>query len=832
MKRKLRGFKRTAIELDFNLYRVDVPIPRLAGDELSVIDIHPEGIERTLMLVHGYAGCAETWEHQINHFSKHYRVVAPDLRGHGQSSAPFSRYTMSELVADLHQISQHLDLPEQFALVGHSFGGSICVEYATAHPEQLDHLVLIATAGEYPLPKIARAFFRLPAAFFRPWWKYRGRWNAEIIAFKRMARNNMVRWQGWSMMEQLKVPTLVITGQRDNYFPRRVYDDVGKTIPNAVVTDIGASKHKVQLERHRAVNREIEHFLDGDKKASSWRANIDEVDLADRRRWLDFYSPGTPKTVPIPRRPLHEFLQSATEWFPKRTATICYGSKMSYDRLYRNASQFAHALHGLGVNPGDRVMIALPNMPQFIVAYYGILLTGGVVVLSNPDADIQQVIQQLRKTDAKVLVTLKSFRELARKARRDGGVREVVLAEFDKGVPELVYQQLNSRWRIAGVDEENAKPDSEVTGQLMSELTEDAPYYPPEISVSSDDLAAILFTSGTTDNPKGVCLTHHNLVANAIQTRHWVMDLEYGKEVFLAVVPLLHSYGMTTTMNVPITTASTIVLLPIFEPRQVLEHVKAYRPTLFPGAPSMYAILAQQPNARSSGLDSIRACISGSSPLPVEVQESFEKLTHGRLVEGYGLTEASPVTHANPLNDRRKPGSIGLPLPNTDAKIVDLATGEDLPPGQIGELLVKGPQVMQGYWKMPSETRALLEDGWLDTGDVAIMDADGFFHIIGRSRDLIRAGEHTVYPRDVEELLYENNKVREVAVVGVPRAAPNQKVKAFVVLQEGADLSEEELIDLCNRRLQEYEVPWEIEFRAELPKSFTGKVIRRLLVEP
>ncbi len=832
MKRNLRGFKRSAIELDFNLYRVDVPITGLAGDELSVIDIQPEGVERAIMLVHGYAGCAETWEHQINHFSRRYRVIAPDLRGHGQSDAPFTRYTMRELVADIYQISQYLALPEQFALVGHSFGGSICVEYASAHPEQINHLVLIATAGEYPVPQIAKFLFRLPAAFYRPWWPYRGRWNTEIHVFKRMALNNMIRWHGWDQMAALRLPTLVITGQRDNYFPRRVYDDVGQAVPEAEVIDVGASKHKVQLERHQAVNRAIERFLDEDKKRSSWRPDIEASVLAQNRPWLDNYSQGTPKTLPIPRRPLHAFLRSAAEWLPKRTATIFYGKRMSYGKLNRYANQFAHVLHGLGVKPGDRVMIVLPNMPQFIIAYYGTLISGGVVVLSNPDADIERVVQQLQQTEAKILVTLRGFDELARAAQKLESVREVVLAEFDKSTPDMVSHKLMAGWRIAGAGRLEAETPSEPAGLLMDELTRDAPYESPGVPVSSDDLAAILFTSGTTDDPKGVCLSHYNLVANTIQTRHWVPNMEYGKEVFLSVVPLLHSYGMTTTMNVPVATAGTIVLLPVFEPSQVLDHIRAYKPTVFPGAPSMYAALALVPNARAYNLESIRACISGSAPLPVEVQESFEKLTRGRLVEGYGLTEASPVTHANPLDGRHRPGSIGVPLPNTEARIVDLASGEELPPGQVGQLMVKGPQVMMGYWQQPSETRALLADGWLDTGDVALMDADGFFHIIGRTRDLIRAGEHTVYPRDVEELLYENNKVREVAVVGVPRAAPQQKVKAFVVPREGVDLSREELLAFCRRRLEEYAVPWEIEFREELPKSFTGKVVRRLLVEP
>ena len=362
----------------------------------------------------------------------------------------------------------------------------------------------------------------------------------------------------------------------------------------------------------------------------------------------------------------------------------------------------------------------------------------------------------------------------------------------------------------------------------------DAAREPPEVDVSSEDLAAILYTSGTTDEPKGVCLTHANLVANALQTRHWIPDLHYGVETFLAVIPLTHSYGMTAAMNIPVAMGATIVLLPVFELKQVLQHIKQFKPTIFPGVPSIYMAINQAPGVRSFGLSSIKACISGAAPLPVEVQEAFEKLTRGRLVEGYGLTEASPVTHANPLDGVRKVGSMGIPIPNTDAKIVDLATGQDLPVGRIGELLVKGPQVMRGYWGQeeadePSES--MLKDGWLYTGDVAVMDADGYFQIIGRKRDTIMAGDYSVYPRDVEEVLYENSKVMEVAVVGVESGKSGQNVKAFVVPRPGTNLSKEELLELCRQRLEEYAVPWDIEFRQELPKSFVGKVLRRLLVE-
>jgi long-chain acyl-CoA synthetase len=370
---------------------------------------------------------------------------------------------------------------------------------------------------------------------------------------------------------------------------------------------------------------------------------------------------------------------------------------------------------------------------------------------------------------------------------------------------------------------------------LMREIAEDIA--PPDVQISPDDLAVIVFTSGTTDLPKGVCLTHSNLVANTLQTRHWVPDLEYGQEVCLSVLPLMHSYGMTAAMNVPIALAATIVLLPVFELNEVLEHIKKYKPTIFPGVPAIYTAINHAPNVRSYGLSSIKACLSGAAPLPVEVQEEFEKLTRGRLVEGYGLSEASPTTHANPLYGVRKIGSIGVPLPNTDAKIVDLVTGEDVSVGSIGELAVRGPQVMHGYWnerEHVDKAESVLRDGWLYTGDLAVMDSDGYFQIISRKRDTIMAGEYSVYPRDIEEVLYENSKVLEVAVVGVTSpdpAVPGQRVKAFVVPRPGTKLSKEELLELCRRRLEAYAIPWEIEFREELPKSFVGKVLRRLLVE-
>jgi long-chain acyl-CoA synthetase len=831
MKRELKGLKRREIQLDLNLYRVEVPIPGLADAYLRVVDIHPKPARKAMVFVHGYAGCAETWEYQINHFMKEYRVIVPDLRGHGQSDAPFTQYTMSELIQDLEATVTALDLRDPFTLIGHSFGGSICAEYAVAFPERLEKLILLATAGEYPVPRIASLASRIPTAAIRPLWRYRPRWNADVHVMKRMMLNNMLNWRGWDIFKRIQTPTMIITGERDRYFPRRVYVQVAEAIPGVEVVDIGASKHKVQLERHQAVNRAIERFVRGDEGGErlSWRAQAAETAVG--RPWLQSYGKHTPHSFPIPHQPLHRFLEATAAMLPKRTATVFYGSKLTYQQLNRRVNQFAHALHGLGVRPGDRVMVVLPNIPQMIIAFYATLKIGGVVVLPNPDADGPTILDQIRMSQARVLVTLRAFARLADQVAGEVPI-SIVLAEVRNAVSARIYRNLLSRWEAAGFRMSD-DPDDMQVGHSLEALIMDASRESPKVSVDSDDLAAILFTSGTTDEPKGVCLSHANLVANALQTRHWIPDLRMGRETFLSVIPLTHSYGMTTAMNIPIVMGATIVLLPVFELDQVLEHIRQYKPSIFPGVPSIYTAINQAPGVRSYGLASIKACISGAAPLPVEVQETFEKLTQGRLVEGYGLTEASPVTHANPFKRTGKVGSIGVPIPNTEAKIVDLMNGEDLPPGQIGELLVRGPQVMLGYWEEGSQEEAspAIQDGWLYTGDVAVMDGEGFFRIISRKRDTIMAGEYSVYPRDVEEVLYENSKVLEAAVVGVAAGEGGQRVKAFVVPRPGTTLSAEELIELCRRRLDEYAVPWEIEFREELPKSFVGKVLRRMLVE-
>jgi long-chain acyl-CoA synthetase len=825
MKRELRGIKRSDIQLDFDLYRVNVPMPGVVGDQLSVIDIRPEGVERTIVFVHGYAGCAETWERQINYFARDYRVVVPDLRGHGQSDAPYTRYTMPELVADLYAIGQHLHLPPQLDLVGHSFGGSVCVEYASAHPELINHLVLIATAGEYPVPKAVALAYRLPTTLLRPVWDYRPRWNAELHVMKRMANNNMLQWRGWALMRSLRVPTLVITGERDTYFPRNVIEEVARVIPGAERVDVGASKHKIQLERHQAVNRAIKRFIQADEPDITWRREAAEELAEPGRPWLKAYGKATPKTVPIPARPLPEFLESAADWSPKRLATVFQGNKLTYARLNQRVNQFAHTLHGLGIRPGDRVMLFLPNSPDLVTAYYGTLRAGGVVVLPSLHGDPAQIVAQARTTSAEVLVILQDFGELARAAQTHAGVRDVLTVALPHTVQPGAYRAMLHALGFTG---ETPLAGDEPVGRSMAELIQDAPAHGLDLGRSSADLAVIAFTNGVEGGPKGACLTHSNLVANALQLRHWLHDLQYGQETFVSALPLLHSYGMTAAMNLPIAVGATMLLLPGFDMSELLELIWTHQPTVFPGLPAMFAAISQVPNLRAYGFGTIRTCLSGGAPLPVELHEAFERLTRTRLLESYGLTEASSITHVDPLLAPRKAGSVGVPLPNTDARVVDPASGVELAVGQVGELTIKGPQVMAHYWGA-EDSGNVLRDGWLYTGDLALMDSDGFFRIVGRQKDAIVLPEGTIYPRDVEEVLYENNKVQEAVVIGAVDVDGVQQIIAYVVPRPRAAPTSEELINFCQRRLEPHAVPTVIEFRQDLPRSSTGKVARRLL---
>ncbi|MEI7769680.1 MAG: long-chain fatty acid--CoA ligase [Chloroflexales bacterium] len=545
--------------------------------------------------------------------------------------------------------------------------------------------------------------------------------------------------------------------------------------------------------------------------------------------WLAHYDAGVPRALEITPAPIPALLAAAAERFPDAPAVAFYGRTISYAELRGAALRFAGGLRRAGLAPGERVMLMLPNVPQAAICYYGALLAGGVVVLSNPLTDAAKLVHELADSGAGTLVALSMFSDLVEQARTAGGVSRVIYTNLKEYLPST---QRGLFTLLRQGREGHRVPDAIARQALwLQHMLADDPGELPQLR--ADDDAVILYTSGTTGQPKGVLHTHASLHANALQTSAWFANAESGRERVLCAVPFSHSYGMTTCMNLSVALAAAMILLPTFETMNVLRAIKRERPTIFPGVPPMYAALNETRNVRRYGLSSLKGCLSGAAPLPVELQEGFERITRARLVEGYGLTEAGPATHANPLFGERRAGYIGLPLPNTEARVVDLHSGANLPPGEIGELLVRGPQLMKGYWGRPEETaEALTPDGWLRTGDVARMSADGYFQVIERKKEMIIAGAYNIYPRDVEEVLYEHPKVVDAAVVGVPGPDGRPEIRAFVVLRAGERVSEEEVFAFLRDRLHLSAMPSSVEFREALPRSFIGKIMRRLLVEP
>ncbi|MEO7911942.1 MAG: long-chain fatty acid--CoA ligase [Roseiflexaceae bacterium] len=553
------------------------------------------------------------------------------------------------------------------------------------------------------------------------------------------------------------------------------------------------------------------------------------------RPWLAHYDSGVPHVINVPPITLPELLAQAAHDFPTAPAILFYGTTISYAELDALAWRFASALVRAGVAAGERVALVLPNTPQSVICFYGALRAGATVVLANPLHEAGALIRQVEDAQAASIVALSMFHPLITQARARVPFERVIYTNLKEYLPATqrrlftLLRQEREGHRVPAAEAQR----SLWLARVLEESRQLEPATPAWRAPATDQPAVILYTGGTTGDAKGVLHTHRSLVANVLQTHAWVPDLRRGRERVLCALPFSHAYGMTACMNFAVALAAAMILLPTFETENVLHATRREHPTVFPGVPPMYAAFSDVKDVRDYGLASLRACISGAAPLPIEVQEGFERITRARLVEGYGLTEAGPVTHVNPVAGAHRHGFIGLPLPSTDAKIVDAASGTALPHGQIGELLVRGPQLMQGYWNRPAETaEAITPDGWLRTGDLARMDADGFFQVIERKKEMIVAGRYNIYPRDVEEVLYEHPKVLEAAVAGVPRAeAGTSDVKAFVVLRHGESATAEEIIQFLRERISSYKLPTAVEFRAALPRSFIGKVLRRVLVE-
>lgn len=820
------------MQLDLELYREEIiTAPDI---HISYLHIAPERPLQTLVLIHGFGGRARQWRYQIEEFARDHRVVAIDLRGHGRSSRPATGYTMPEVLQDITAVLDHLQISQPIILVGHSFGGAVVTDFAHTYPERVGRLILIASAGEYNIPGIFRFTFNLPKPFLLLLQPISDTFNdVSLLSLKEFYRQTVRDWRGWDKFPTMRPPTMVIMGNRDRVLPQEAFARVGELLPSETteVLNVGVSAHMVMLERRDAVNRAIERFMavqPGPQQFSRWRTHEEgesRGSLLAERPWLASYEAAVPPTIDVPRLPLTRLLDRAWRRFPYRPAIVYQGAKHSYNHISGQAGRFANALSSLGIRKGARVMLLLPNVPQIVIAFYGTLRLGGVVVMGNPMGKVEDLAQQAQMTGAEVLVTLTKFQETAVTLKAQSQIRHIIYTNVKEYMP--LWKQPLFSLRQEKADGHRLQRPLDKTDFLWRPLLLRHSPKPPEVEVEASATAVIQFTSGTTGQPKGIMLSHRNLVANTLQTRTWLTDSRDGKETVLCVVPFSHSYGLTSAMNVGISLGASLILLPTFNTEEILTTIKKYRPTVFPGVPAMYVAINNYPGVRKFNIQSIRACMSGAAPLPIEVQEAFEKLTKGKLVEGYGLSEAGPVTHVNPIYGKSKVGSIGLPLPNTEARIVDLRTGQPLPPGQIGELVIRGPQVMQGYWQDAKGTTAVLSpDGWLRTNDIARMDEDGYFQIISRQQDMWQSEDASpAFPRDVEEVIYELPAVREVVVIAIA----NQPI-AFVSLNDKGKIPAKTVIAYCERRLPPAQVPRLVIFVKEFPRSFIGKVLRRELV--
>lgn len=545
--------------------------------------------------------------------------------------------------------------------------------------------------------------------------------------------------------------------------------------------------------------------------------------------WLDQYPEEVPHSYDYPKQNLARFLIDSATLYPQHIALDFLGKKISYASLLKDVYRFANALNQLGVRKGDRIAVMLPNCPQGVIAYYGTLLVGGVAVMTNPLYVPREIQHQLTDSGAKIIVTLDALVARVQKAMEHHPMDRVIVTSLKDYLPfpkNVLYPIKAKKDGMAATVEYDDHVLSFVHFLRNSSET------PCEVPVDAEnDLALIQYTGGTTGFAKGVMLTHMNLVSNTIQAQLWFYRSQVAKEVYLAALPFFHVFGLTVLLNQAMYIAGTLLLIPRFQIDDVLKTIHKKKPTVFPGAPTMYIAVIHHPEVGNFDLSSIQICISGAAPLPLEVQERFEKITGGKLIEGYGLTEASPVTHANNIWEKRKTGSIGIPFPDTIARVVHPETGEEMPLGEIGELVVKGPQVMKGYWNRPEDTERTLRDGWLYTGDLARMDNEGFFYILDRRKDLIIAGGYNIYPREVEEVLFEHPDVEEAVVAGINDPYRGENVKAYIVLRKGSTLTDQELRSWCKERLAVYKVPKIYEFRDSLPKTLVGKVLRRKLIE-
>ena len=551
------------------------------------------------------------------------------------------------------------------------------------------------------------------------------------------------------------------------------------------------------------------------------------------KQWLSLYPKEIPTTVTYEKIPIQSYLTKAYENSPDKTAIHFMGKNITYREFYTSALKFANYLRSIGIEKGDRVAIMLPNCPQSAIAFFGTLYSGAIVVQTNPLYTERELKYQMINSGAKAIIALDILYPRIVNVVNETSLEHVIITGIKDYLPfpkNLIYPFIQKREYGISV-----KVEHRGMYHLFTEIMKIANDQPIPAEFDFDeDIALLQYTGGTTGPPKGVMLTHRNLVSNTAMCESWLYKSKRGEEVVLGMLPFFHVYGMTTVLILTVMMNNKMVLMPKPDMDVALKTIEKQKPTLFPGAPTMYIGLLNHPDIAKYDLSSITACISGSATLPIEIKEKFEKVTGGKLVEGYGLTETSPVTHANFVwsgEEHNEKGSIGVPWPDTDARILGPESTEPLAIREVGEIAVQGPQVMRGYWEMPEETASTFREDWFLTGDLGYMDEKGRFYIVDRKKDMIIASGFNIYPREVEEVLYEHEAILECVVAGVPDPYRGETVKAYIVLKEGVVVTEEALNEFCRQQLASFKVPRLYEFRDELPKTAVGKILRRTLVE-
>jgi long-chain acyl-CoA synthetase len=817
--------KRTSSHLE--LYAKDIWITSPAGTppvRLHLFELGPECAAQTLVLLHGFSGSSATFQPLLLPLAQRHRVLAFDLRGHGGSSRPPNGYTVSQMVDDVAAALDALPSAGPVIAVGDSAGGFVATEFALRYPERVSKVVLIVTpvaVREELLPWIWSGSMHLPDSVFRLIETFPGLvpYGSSYHLGIKQFYQDMLRWDGTQKFPQLTQPTLVITGSHDDLLGCSDFTAVAGLIPQSEHVNVGVADHMLPFERSQAVLRAMEHFIAPDpatRFAPRWRSENDDVNspqLLAEHPWVARYDQGVPATLGIPPVPLTRLLDVAAQRFGQRPALRYLGQTITYRELLDEVNRFAQALQRLGISVGDRVLLALPERPHWVVAFFGTLRVGAIAVLAPRHGSVAALSEEARQTGARVLVTMEAGADVARQVMAMSQVQYLVCGA------ETNYERRTRARRTNVISKVMLGQTEFAWPELLAASTPTA----VTDAATATDTAAILFTAGRGGVPRAIHLTHRSLVANALQIGAWLPDVQTGHDSIVSAVPFSHAYGLAMGLNAATHLAATLVLLPHFGVEPVLQELRREQPRILVAAPQLYIALADIPDIRRYFSDTPHLCLSGAAPLAVETKEAFERLTHTRVIEGYARSAVGQLM-LNPLQASRT-GSVGLPLPGIDAQILDLDSGAPLPAGQIGELVVRGPQVMAGYWSGEA-SRGLDTEGWLPTGDLACIDDDGYFHLLGRREDVwhTSTGE-VVYPRDVEETINELPEVNEVAVIAVE----NQPM-AFIRLDQPAEqceqLTPQTVLDFCRRRLPPSHQPQAVIFVDEFPRNEVGRIVR------